>query len=118
MSARARRSTSVRVRTPPPATGLAAGNPGSTVNIVVTAINDSNGEESLPSASAGSSSSTDGWTWTAVAGCTYYNVYKKRGSIYGFVAQVSTNSWTDATFDPDIGNTPPGQRNPFGASKI
>jgi hypothetical protein len=103
--------------TPAP-TNLAASSPGSAVNIVVTAINDANGEESLPGAPAGSTTATDGWSWTAVAGCTNYNVYKQKGSIYGFVAQVTTNSWTDATFAPDIGNTPPQQRNPFGLGKI
>jgi hypothetical protein len=103
--------------TPGP-TNLAAGSPGSTVNLVVTAISDANGEESLPSTSAASTSATDTWTWTAVAGCTNYNVYKKKGSIYGFVAQVSTNGWTDATLDPDIGNTPPQTRSPFGLGKV
>src|SRR5207249_714234 len=74
-----------------------------------------NGEESLPSASASNGQS---FSWTAVSGCTNYNVYKQKGSIFGFVAQVQTNSWTDATIDPDIGNTPPQQRNPFGLRKI
>src|SRR6185503_15251368 len=32
----------------------------------------------------------------------------------GFVAQVQTNGWTDSNLDPDISNTPPGSRNPFG----
>jgi len=103
--------------TPAP-TGLAANSPGSAVSVELTAINDSNGEESLPSAPAGSTGSSDAWTWAAVSGCTNYNIYKKNGSIYGFVAQVTTNSWTDNNLAPDIGNTPPGQRNPFGANKI
>ncbi len=100
-------------QTPAPG-NLAASSPGSTVSIVVTAISDSTGEESLPSSSAGSTSSSDAWTWTAVSGCTNYNVYKKSGSIFGFVAQVQTNGWTDANLAGDVGNTPPGQRNPFG----
>jgi len=83
--------------------------------IVVTAINDGNGEESLPSAVSGSGSS---FSWTAVAGCTNYNVYKAKGSIYGFVAQVNTNSWTDSNLNPDVGNTPPQARNPFGLGTI
>ena len=56
-----------------------------------------------------------GRPWRAA---TNYNVYKQKGSIYGFVAQVSAATWTDANLDPDIGNTPPQQRNPFGATKI
>ena len=40
---------------------------GSAASVVVTAINDSTGEESLPSADAGASSATAGaWSWTAV----------------------------------------------------
>ena len=103
--------------TPSP-TGLASTTPGGGPSIVVSAINDSNGEESLPSSSAQGAGSSDTWNWTAVAGCTNYNIYKKSGSIFGFVAQAATNSWTDANLAPDIGNTPPTQRNPFGANKI
>ena len=95
-------------------TGLAAGGAGSAVFIQVTAINDSTGEESLPSSAVGSASGADNWTWNAVSGCSNYNIYKKSGSIYGFVAQVQTNSWTDNSLAPNIGNTPPGSRTPFG----
>lgn len=99
--------------TPPP-TGLAAGSSGSSVNLVVTAINDNTGEESLPSDSTGSSGATDTWTWNPVIGCSNYNVYKKSGSLYGFVAQVQSTTWTDNNIAGDIGNTPPGSRTPFG----
>ncbi len=99
--------------TPAPTNLVVTGGTGSTV--VVTAINDANGEESLPSASAGNGQS---FSWAAVLGCTNYNVYKQKGSIFGFVAQVQTNSWTDANLDPDVGNTPPQQRNPFGNGKV
>ena len=104
--------------TPAP-TGLAASSGGSAATVVVTAIKDGTGEESLPSASAGSSSSGGGtWTWTAVTGCTNYNVYKQKGSVFGFVAQVQTVTWTDGNLDPDVGNTPPGFRNPFASTSI
>jgi len=96
-------------------TGLTASAGGTAGYIQVTAINDSTGEESLPSAGVGSSSGTAGsWTWNAVANCTNYNVYKKTGSVYGFVAQVQTTSWTDNNIGPDISTTPPGTRQPFG----
>jgi hypothetical protein len=98
-----------------PPTGLASTSAGTAAFVVVTAISDATGEESLPCAEAGSSNGTAGtWNWSAVAGCTNYTVYKKKGSMYGFVAQVQTNSWTDSNLDPDISNTPPGARNPFG----
>ena len=99
-------------------TGLAASSGGGGSYIVVTALNDGTGEESLPCAEAGASSSGGGtWSWNPVAGCSAYNVYKKKGSIYGFVAQVPVASWTDANIDPDIGVTPPQQRNPFAYSR-
>lgn len=102
-----------------PPTGLASTSGGSAAFVVVTAINDATGEESLPCGEAGSSSGGGGtWNWTIVPGCTNYTVYKKKGSVYGFVAQVETNSWTDSNLDPDISNTPPGTRNPFGAGTL
>jgi hypothetical protein len=102
-----------------PPTGLASTSGGSAAFVVVTAISDATGEESLPSAEAGSSNGSGGaWNWNAVAGCTNYTVYKKKGSVYGLVAQVQTNSWTDSNLDPDISTTPPGSRNPFGAGTL
>jgi hypothetical protein len=102
-----------------PPTGLASTSGGSAAFVVVTAINDATGEESLPCSEAGSSNGSGGtWNWNAVAGCTNYNVYEKKGSMYGFVAQVQTNSWTDSNLDPDISNTPPGSRTPFGTNRL
>lgn len=99
-------------------TGLAANSPGSAVFVVVTAINDATGEESLPSTQAGSNGSSDAWNWIAVPGCSNYNVYKQKGSVFGFVAQVQVNQWTDSNLDPDIGQTPPGARDPFSPGQI
>jgi hypothetical protein len=102
-----------------PPTGLASTSGGSAAFVVVTSINDATGEESLPSAAAGSSSGGGGaWNWTGVPGCTNYNVYKLKGSVYGFVAQVQQPTWTDSNLDPDISNTPPGSRTPFGTSLL
>jgi hypothetical protein len=96
-------------------TGLASTSGGTAAFVVVAAISDTSGEESLPSGEAGSSSGSAGvWNWTAVPGCSNYNVYKKKGSVYGFVAQVQTTTWSDANLDPDISSTPPGSRRPFG----
>lgn len=94
-------------------TGLASAAPGAGPVLVVTALNDSTGEESLPSASAGGTTATDAWSWTAVTGATTYNIYKQKGSIFGFIAQVATNAFTDSTLAPDIGLTPPASFNPF-----
>lgn len=100
--------------TPTP-TGLAATSGGGAATVQVTAIADATGEESLPSMGIGSSSGSAGtWNWNPTPGCSNYNVYKLKGSVYGFVAQVQSPTWTDANIDPDIANTAPGSRNPFG----
>lgn len=100
-------------------TGLACGSPGGGGAVIqVTAISDTTGEESLPTAGVGSTSNSDSWSWAAVPGCSTYNVYKLKGSIYGFIAQVGAASFTDSNLAPDIGNTPPQQRNPFGAAPL
>jgi hypothetical protein len=102
-----------------PPTGLTATAPGSAGHVVVTAISDATGEESLPSAEAGATSDSAGtWSWTEAGGSTNYNVYKKKGSAFGFVAQVQQATWTDSNLDPDIANTPPGNRNPFGVQLL
>ena len=103
-------------------TGLVAGTPGAGGSVlVVTAIDGSTGEESIASASASSSVAghTDSWTWNAVTGATIYNVYKQSGSVFGFIAQVSTNSFTEANLAPSLANQPStGSTNPFsGAGK-
>ena len=49
-------------------------------------------------------------TWTAVAGATGYNVYGRpatSGGIYGLLASVSTNSYTDAGTPATPGAVPP-----------
>lgn len=97
-------------------TNLAASAAGTAAYIEVTTIADT-GEESLPTASVGSSSASAGtWTWDAMPNAVAYNVYKKKGSIHGFVAQVTDATWTDDTIAPNIGNTPPGSRNPFSGA--
>jgi hypothetical protein len=86
----------------------------------ITALNDATGEESLPSVTTGTLS------WTALAGCTNYFVYKKSGTgnIFGFIGQAiapssgGTVTFTDTGLTPDVGNTPPQQRNPFGGGPI
>lgn len=103
--------------TPAP-TGLATSAPGLGHDYVVTAIADASGEESLQSGAVNCSTGTSTLNWAAVPGCSTYNVYKYRGSIWGFIAQVGTPSFTDSSLAPDIGSTPPQQRNPFGAAPL
>ena len=57
-------------------------------------------------------------TWTDVAGCTSYNVYKYRNSLYGFIgrAGTGTSGFTDTTILADTSNTPPQLTNPFSGT--
>ena len=102
-----------------PPTGVAPTSAGTAGSYGVTAISDATGEESLLSATVGTASVTGAAaqiSWSTAAGVSTWNVYKAKGSIYGFVAQVTTNSWTDDNIAPNIGNTPPGSRNPFATA--
>ena len=98
-------------------TGLASTNPGSVQSYVMTAVNDESGEESLASAAVGAADAASGIVFTPVAGCTYYNVYKHKNGIYGFIGRVKAGStFTDTNIVADTADTPPIQRNPFAAA--
>lgn len=98
-------------------TGLTSTNPGSAHSYVMTAVNDESGEESLASAVTGAADAVSGIVFTPVTGCTYYNVYKHRNGIYGFIGRVKAGStFTDTNIAPDTSDTPPIQRNPFAAT--
>ncbi len=109
----------------PAPTNVTSSAAGSSHIYAVTALNDASGEESLQSADVGSSSETSTLSWAPLTGCTNYFVYKKAatGAVYGFIGQAQTPpsgnvSFADATLAPDVGNTPPQQRLPFGGGKI
>lgn len=102
--------------TPSP-TGLVSTNPGGAQSYVLTAVNDESGEESLASVAVGAADAVSGVVFTPVAGCTYYNVYKYKNGIYGFIGRVKSGStFTDTNIAPDTSDTPPIQRNPFAAT--
>jgi hypothetical protein len=106
--------------------GITSSAPGSASIYAVTALADSSGEESLQSADVGSSTATSTLTWAPLPGCQNYFVYKKAatGAVYGFIGQAQTPAsggnvtFADANLAPDVGNTPPQQRLPFGGSTI
>jgi hypothetical protein len=90
---------------------------------VVTAILATNGEESLISniltvtgndfAAAGDRVAID---WDTVTGAASYNVYKKRGGIFGFIGNVTTDTFIDNNIVPNIGLAPQQANNPFDGS--
>lgn len=54
-------------------------------------------------------------TWPAVAGATYYNIYKDNAGagIYGFIGRASATNFTDVNIAPTKTDTPPTGADPF-----
>lgn len=99
-------------------TGLASSASGTSKYYVVTAVKEDTYEESLPTDPVGSSSETSTLSWNSVADAKEYNVYKKKGGVYGFIGVADDPSFTDATISADVTDTPPNVRNPFAVTPL
>jgi hypothetical protein len=110
-------TTLVFAPTTPAPTGLASNHRPGAISYVVTAVNGTSGEESLPSAALGVSDEGSTLTWTDVPGAGSYNVYKFRQGVYGLIGSATDggSGFTDATITADVSNTPPNQRDPFAS---
>lgn len=91
---------------------------GTTTEWEITAVAEETFEESVPSASTGSSATPSGGapitvSWTAVTGAQEYNVYKKKNGVYGFIGVAGSTSFIDNGIDPDTDTTPPIPNDPF-----
>lgn len=111
------------------------GGAGSTAFWVATAVDGETGEESLQSvATSGASIPTAGSPITVtIAGViaappfggitsapVTYNIYRLLNGIYGYVGscqKTALATFLDVGVTPDITNTPPNARNPFGSSQ-
>ena len=91
---------------------------------VVTAV-DADGVESLASTKksllSNSLTSTGGirLTWGAIAGASYYRVYKEPSldaSVYGWIGDSNTTEFTDFNLAPITSDAPPEDRQPFTGS--
>lgn len=112
-------------RTAIPANFKASGSgSGRTYKYKVTAIDDKNGEESLPAAleiANGELSATNKitLTWDKVDGCSKYNVYRLYSGMYGWISTVvaddraASATMIDENSELDYNTTPPTSRNPF-----
>lgn len=110
-----------------PPTGVGASYSGSditgTTTYVVTAVGDvdDNYQESIASSEAsanGTLAAADDQvtvTWSAVAGASTYNIYKKGNGLYGFVGSAKGTSFIDDNIAPDYLDSPPESRDPFDA---
>lgn len=93
-----------------------------TYSYKITAYDDDTSEESLPSsvASVTNDLTVDGnkntVSWSAVSGAERYLVYKAESGVYGLIGGTTGTSLIDDNILPDLGDTPPGSRNPFGSS--
>ncbi len=97
-------------------TGVASSAPGAGNDYVVTAVDDTTGEESLQSATTSSTTTNSTLTWTAVPNCARYNIYRSRNGLFGFIGNAASSGFTDTNVLPDVSNCPPGARNPFAAA--
>lgn len=95
-------------------------------NYVVTAIDDTTGEESLPSASDNAdhdlsvaATRTNNLAWTLVTGATKYKAYcdDTASGVFGFIGNASTNAFKDNFITPDYDITPPENRSPVFVSE-
>lgn len=108
----------------PPASPSATASPDAgsgliTMSYVVSTVDSTGIEESLPSAPFTCSNNllTTGnlntINFTAATGGVRYNVYKLSNGLYGFVGQTATTSFVDDNITADISKTPPIQNDPF-----
>jgi hypothetical protein len=90
---------------------------------VVTSIDDETFEESLASSIhsfgdiAPTPSAVVTFSFDAVDGARFYNVYRRVNGVFGFVSEAaavgSTVTFNDIGVPPDTTDTPPDSRNPF-----
>lgn len=97
-------------------------NTGFVRNYVVTAIDDTTGEESLASTAnnadhdlAADATRTNDCAWTLVANASKYKVYcdDNASGIFGFIGNAATNAFEDNFITPDYDITPPENRSPL-----
>lgn len=112
-----------RIAAPASATAVSAGGAGvkQTWRYQVTAVLDDGNtlDESLPVTSNSIESFVDTAagtiTWPAVAGATYYIIYKDNAGagIYGFIGRAVSTSFTDQNITAVKTDTPPNGNDPF-----
>lgn len=104
------------------AAAATVGSGATTYRYKITAIDEDTGEESLPTAAASVtndltvSGNYNTVTWTAASGAERYIVYKEDNGVYGLIGGTTGTSFIDENILPDLGDTPPASRNPFGSS--
>lgn len=105
-----------------PPTLTNSGAAGTVTQWVATAIKNETYEESLASASTGTSATPSSsvpitLTIGAVSGALEYNVYKNEGNgVYGFIGTAVGATFIDRGHVPDYDLTPPAARDPFATS--
>lgn len=105
-----------------PAAVATVGSGATVYNYKITSLDDDTGEESLPSTVATVtndltvSGNKNTVSWSAVTGAERYIVYKEDNGVYGFIGGTTGLSFVDDFIAPDLGDTPPGARNPFGST--
>ena len=108
--------------------GLARmGSAGSTTyRYKVTSVLDDTDEESLPTepveSTSGAADLDDSdyykLTWDEVEGAKYYNVYREKNGVYGYIGKGGELEFLDkGEKKPDTDNTPPNSKSPFAENR-
>ena len=85
----------------------------------VATVDETTGEESLPSDTASITNdlsiagNKNKITWGPVTNAARYLVYKEENGIFGFIGGTEDTEFIDENITPDVGDTPQRLRNPF-----
>ena len=106
------------VAQPPTGVSVVANTTGSIAyGYVVTSIDATTGEESLPTAQVkvlnGNATADNTISWTAGTNVSLYSVYKAVNGVFGFIGDTPGVSFEDTNFAPALSTTPPRAGNPF-----
>lgn len=55
-------------------------------------------------------------SWTAAANAGQYTIYKEVNGVFGYLGIAAGTTFNDVGAAPDVGDTPPDARNPFGSA--
>jgi hypothetical protein len=92
---------------------------GIDIKYKVAAVDENTGEESLPSTEAtvrndlSYKGNKNLLSWAAVAGASYYLVYKNDNGTYGYIGKTENTTFIDENIAADIADGPQTSRNPF-----
>jgi hypothetical protein len=101
-----------------PSGSIVYGTGTDTYRYKIVSVKETTEEQSAPTAAFEVTNvGVSGWsidlTWTAAAGAAKYDIYREKSGIFGYIGSSSTNEFNDKNIEPELGDTPPVNNNPF-----